>query len=526
MAVRQYIGARYVPKFFEGVGGSSEWVGGVEYEPLTIVTYLGNSYTSKKTVPSTIGAPNNNLNYWVNTGNYNAQIEEYQEAVERALSELDKRTARKIFALEDYGGKVNDPNVDNTPALYDALKDATENGGIVQLKEGTYYFLTSLTVDFSLEAVELAGAFTSTTDRLTEGTVLRFDGTGTFITFTQRFWKCRIHDFDIYTPNAAVGVDCLGTVHLTQFNNVSFREATTTFMCRKYAYAYFNYCQFRPRENTTGARCLVISDPDDTEKTNEYLGLNCCVLDARSLSQSVGAPYNSKCIDIYGGIHIVAYFCDLIKGDIGIHVHAPKQCRYLNFYSCDIAACHTGVLAEMSGNSIRDFSMVNPVFTHAGVTDYGPTFTSDKFFDGKRLTGGSAIKMTIKLDGVSIVKDPNVTTTHDILIGNDALDYVHSTIDSGFTDLVMDLGTYFYPYEYAIDEDTTGSRDLNDFKSLGIVHRGFYANAPHNPGFACFLMNVAMPDGIIQTAFPFGSDTAAPKHRKFAYSTSTWGTWY
>lgn len=76
----QYIGARYVPKFYEGTNGAA-WESGVPYEPLTIVTYLGNSWTSKKPVPANIGAPNLNGDYWVLTGNYNAQIEEYIEVL-------------------------------------------------------------------------------------------------------------------------------------------------------------------------------------------------------------------------------------------------------------------------------------------------------------------------------------------------------------------------------------------------------------------------------------------------------------
>lgn len=39
---RQYIGARYVPKFFDDGKGSSEWISGLSYEPLTVVTHLGN----------------------------------------------------------------------------------------------------------------------------------------------------------------------------------------------------------------------------------------------------------------------------------------------------------------------------------------------------------------------------------------------------------------------------------------------------------------------------------------------------
>ena len=36
--VREYIGARYVPKFFENENGTPEWAPNVQYEPLTIVT--------------------------------------------------------------------------------------------------------------------------------------------------------------------------------------------------------------------------------------------------------------------------------------------------------------------------------------------------------------------------------------------------------------------------------------------------------------------------------------------------------
>lgn len=80
MGVRQYIGARYVPKFFEN-NGSSAWVSGFEYEALTIVTRNGNSYTSKKPVPANIGAPELNPEYWVATGLFNQQVETIREDV-------------------------------------------------------------------------------------------------------------------------------------------------------------------------------------------------------------------------------------------------------------------------------------------------------------------------------------------------------------------------------------------------------------------------------------------------------------
>lgn len=86
MATTQYIGARYVPKFYENSDMTAEWRSGVSYEPLTIVTYNGNSYTSKRPVPAEIGNPSENPIYWAQTGIYNEQVEEYRAEVE-ALAE-------------------------------------------------------------------------------------------------------------------------------------------------------------------------------------------------------------------------------------------------------------------------------------------------------------------------------------------------------------------------------------------------------------------------------------------------------
>lgn len=85
----QYIGARYVPKFFENAQGGNDWTSGVIYEPLTIVTYNGNSYTSKRAVPATVGNPSSNPTYWAATGLYNAQVEELRQEVEAYKAEVD-----------------------------------------------------------------------------------------------------------------------------------------------------------------------------------------------------------------------------------------------------------------------------------------------------------------------------------------------------------------------------------------------------------------------------------------------------
>nr|DAL90488.1 MAG TPA: peptidase [Caudoviricetes sp.] len=73
--VTQYIGARYVPLIADPI----EWSDQKEYEPLTIVTNQGNSYTSRQFIPK--GTPITNEQFWAVTGNFNAQIEQYRQEV-------------------------------------------------------------------------------------------------------------------------------------------------------------------------------------------------------------------------------------------------------------------------------------------------------------------------------------------------------------------------------------------------------------------------------------------------------------
>jgi hypothetical protein len=89
--VRQYVGARYVPVFANPL----EWSDTREYEPLTIVTYQGNSYTSMQYVPTSISIAD--TAYWALTGNFNAQVEAYRAEV-RAFDDRINANAATINA--------------------------------------------------------------------------------------------------------------------------------------------------------------------------------------------------------------------------------------------------------------------------------------------------------------------------------------------------------------------------------------------------------------------------------------------
>ena len=75
-----YVGHRYVPKIF------GEWTNENAYEPLSIVQYQGNSFTSRQYVPT--GVDIKNEEYWASTGNYNAQIEYYRQDVVNVKNDM------------------------------------------------------------------------------------------------------------------------------------------------------------------------------------------------------------------------------------------------------------------------------------------------------------------------------------------------------------------------------------------------------------------------------------------------------
>lgn len=133
---RQYIGARYVPKFFDDGKGSSEWISSLSYEPLTVVTHLGNSFTSKKAVPANTEITD--TNYWVATGNYNAQVEEYRQETIRAVNGLATEVANRESADNNILKNIEDAkDVNKTEIVLfgDSWSDYNHDTGNVRIPQ-------------------------------------------------------------------------------------------------------------------------------------------------------------------------------------------------------------------------------------------------------------------------------------------------------------------------------------------------------------------------------------------------------
>lgn len=153
---RQYIGARYVPKFADPI----DWDRTLAYEALTVVNYGNTSYTSKRYVPA--GIPPTNDCYWVATGRYNAQVEQYRQEVEALKDQIGGDTTDITQLKTD----VQALQADTAQLKPDV---ATAQTDITQLKTNT----AALRTDVTTLQTDLGSAQTDVTQAKQDITALQ-----------------------------------------------------------------------------------------------------------------------------------------------------------------------------------------------------------------------------------------------------------------------------------------------------------------------------------------------------------------
>lgn len=159
----KYVGHRYVPKIF------GEWDKTNSYEGLSIVTYEGNSYTSKQHVP--VGIDIKNENYWVVTGNYDVQVEHYRQEVRDMKEEVESKASQTDLDLtNDFIREVDEKNKSIIVYVEDFPRIAPENSddgrikraletiqrGTIVFSRGTYEIATSIEIDH--DRLQMRGA--------------------------------------------------------------------------------------------------------------------------------------------------------------------------------------------------------------------------------------------------------------------------------------------------------------------------------------------------------------------------------
>lgn len=139
MANNVYIGNRYVPLF------DGDWVNNKTYEPLTIVTYGNNSYTSKKPVPlNTPPTGQTSDPYWALTGNYNGQISAINQRIDDLVDGLKYDSI--YFDVRKFGAK-GDGVTDDTAAINSAISYINSHfakGAVLYFPGGVYKVTSTL----------------------------------------------------------------------------------------------------------------------------------------------------------------------------------------------------------------------------------------------------------------------------------------------------------------------------------------------------------------------------------------------
>lgn len=118
MAIKQYIGARYVPIMF------GDWDSKVAYSPLTIVIYKNNSYTSKKYVP--VGIDIGDTNYWAMTGNFNGQINENTTKIADLTTRIENLEKYPSYSAVDETVTFSEVSNIETTHTYNKVTDTLE----------------------------------------------------------------------------------------------------------------------------------------------------------------------------------------------------------------------------------------------------------------------------------------------------------------------------------------------------------------------------------------------------------------
>lgn len=143
MAVRQYIGARYVPLYM------GDWDSTKNYEPLSIVTDAnGNSFTSLKDVPS--GTRLTDRNFWIQTSSFSGAV----DVLRRDVSDLQNDVSTLEQNVLSNFDKTDLCKLQNERMVIvgDSYERVTKFGWYVSQFLGHGFELTPLTQDAMVKA--------------------------------------------------------------------------------------------------------------------------------------------------------------------------------------------------------------------------------------------------------------------------------------------------------------------------------------------------------------------------------------
>ena len=333
MSNRQYVGARYVPMFAD----PAQWDSTRSYEPLTIVTNLGNSYTSRKPVPA--GTPLNNTSYWVLTGNFNSQLQTVLNKIANIKQSFNNvsalRSAEDLTAgdvVETFGYRTPGDGGGAMYIITDLIPDAP------YITVGNKY---AVLVNNGIITPEMFGAYGDDDHDDTSSIQAAID-TDEFVTFLQKTYKTT-YPVEIHNKNNWI-MDAENAVIDYTGNNYAFYINASRNIRMK-----FNVI------NAVNGGCLYLHS-HNVEDYVQYINIE--FLQFRSLTNCIyGYVTNTGWVNeirVHNGRFIAgANGCYLFKDG------AVDTMNHWNFYNVGIEGVTTGFYFNNASTSrIADMTFV------------------------------------------------------------------------------------------------------------------------------------------------------------------------
>ena len=428
---RQYIGARYVPTFADPI----EWDINRSYESLMIVTYLNNSYTSKKSVP--VGTPITDRDYWVVTGNFNAQLESY---INQLNNEIENRKNYIVYTPSEL--IESDTNIGLKTGIYNVNSDLIINAQIVIPKGAIINIASGVTLTLN--------------GSITAGRYQIFSGNGNIVVNNEtnpigypEWFGATVNDPNFDNSNAIK--KCFNIFNVTELSSADYYVANTIELStsnrilkgvNQLNWSYEELTKKGTRIITTSPTKAVILVGTYNKPDSINLSVQNVTLQDLTITRTSGSEWISDSI----GIHVSqALRCSFkrvmcFNNDLGIII---QGCTGLHIDKCnlfaeilsgsDMSRTLRNILIDNSVKSANNLPNVSIYINDSVITTGG----------GNILKSSSGITVSSNTEncsdlffyenaiewvnnGIEIIANNNVNTSNDIHICHNELDAIKS----------------------------------------------------------------------------------------------------